>query len=57
MNILLGVFVLGERLRLGQWIPIALAAAGVLYLTIAYGALPWIALTLAVTFGLSRRNA
>jgi chloramphenicol-sensitive protein RarD len=52
ISILLGVFVLGERLRFGQWLAIGLAAAGVLYLTFAYGSLPWIALSLACTFGL-----
>jgi chloramphenicol-sensitive protein RarD len=52
VNILLGVFVLGERLRPGQWIAIGLAAAGVLFLTLAYGSPPWIALSLATTFGL-----
>jgi chloramphenicol-sensitive protein RarD len=51
LSVLLGVIFLRERLRLVQWIPVALAAAGVLYLTIAYGRLPWIALTLAFTFG------
>jgi chloramphenicol-sensitive protein RarD len=52
LSVLLGVIFLRERLRPLQWIPIGLAAAGVLYLTFAYGALPWIALTLAFTFGL-----
>jgi chloramphenicol-sensitive protein RarD len=52
VNILLGILVLGERLRLGQWAAIGLAAAGVLYLTLAYGSLPWISLALACTFGL-----
>lgn len=51
-SVLLGVTILRERLRPVQWLPIALAALGVLYLTITYGALPWIALTLAFTFGL-----
>jgi chloramphenicol-sensitive protein RarD len=51
LSVLLGVIFLRERLRLVQWIPVALAAAGVLYLTLAYGRLPWIALTLAFTFG------
>ncbi len=50
-SILLGVIFLRERLRIGQWIPIGLAALGVLYLTFTYGRLPWIALTLAFTFG------
>jgi chloramphenicol-sensitive protein RarD len=52
LSVLLGVVFLRERLRLMQWIPIALAACGVLYLTLVYGRLPWIALSLAVTFGL-----
>ncbi|MBI2757892.1 MAG: EamA family transporter RarD [Chloroflexi bacterium] len=51
-SVLLGVIVFRERLRPIQWIPIALAAAGVFYLTATYGSLPWIALTLAFTFGL-----
>jgi chloramphenicol-sensitive protein RarD len=52
VNVLLGVVVLRERLRPFQWIAVALAAAGVLQLTYVYGATPWIALVLAVTFGL-----
>ncbi|NMC12261.1 MAG: EamA family transporter RarD [Chloroflexi bacterium] len=52
ISILLGVIFLRERLRLWQWIPIGLAALGVLYLAFAYGRLPWIALTLASTFSL-----
>ncbi len=51
-SVLLGVMILHERLRPFQWLPIALAALGVLYLTFTYGSLPWIALTLAFTFGL-----
>jgi chloramphenicol-sensitive protein RarD len=50
-SVLLGVLFLRERLRPVQWIPVALAAAGVLYLTLAYGRPPWIALTLAFSFG------
>lgn len=52
LSVLMGVIFLRERLRPMQWLPIGLAAAGVLYLTFAYGALPWIALTLALTFGI-----
>jgi len=52
LSVLMGVIFLRERLRAWQWLPIGLAAAGVLYLTFAYGALPWIALTLAFSFGL-----
>ena len=51
-SVLLGVTVFHERLRPVQWAPIVLAALGVAYLTIAYGSLPWIALTLAFSFGL-----
>lgn len=51
LSVLLGMVFLGERLRPGQWIPVGLAAGGVVYLTVTYGSLPWIALTLAVTFG------
>jgi chloramphenicol-sensitive protein RarD len=40
-----------ERLRLLQWMSVGIAAAGVLYLTLALDALPWIALSLAASFG------
>jgi len=52
LSVLLGVVFLRERLRLAQWLPISMAAAGVIYLTITYGRLPWIAITLAFSFGL-----
>jgi chloramphenicol-sensitive protein RarD len=52
ISVLLGVFFLRERLRSMQWVAVALAAAGVLYLTITYGRPPWIALSLAVSFGI-----
>jgi chloramphenicol-sensitive protein RarD len=51
VNVLLGVVVLRERLRAGQWLAAALAAAGVAYLTRAYGSVPWIAAGLATSFG------
>ncbi len=51
-SVLLGMVVFGERLHLLQWISIGLAALGVVYLTFTYGTFPWIALVLAVTFGL-----
>ena len=51
VSVLLGVVVFRERLRVGQWIAIGLAASGVLYLTLTSGSLPWIALTLALSFG------
>lgn len=52
VNVLLGVIIFKERLRLGQGIAIGFATAGVLYLTFSYGQLPWIGLTLAFSFGL-----
>jgi len=52
LSVLLGVIFLKERLRLAQWIPVILAALGVAYLTYVYGRLPYIALTLAFSFGL-----
>jgi chloramphenicol-sensitive protein RarD len=51
LSVVLGMIFFDERLRKLQWVSVALAAAGVLYLTAALGALPWIALSLAVTFG------
>lgn len=51
LSVLLGMIFLGERLRTGQWFAIGLAAFGVIYLTWTYGSLPWIALSLAFTFG------
>ncbi|QDP95219.1 EamA family transporter RarD [Microlunatus elymi] len=50
-SILVGVFVLHERLRRWQWLAVGIAAAAVVVLTVEYGQLPWIALTLAVSFG------
>jgi chloramphenicol-sensitive protein RarD len=52
MNVVLGVFVLKERLNRAQWVAVALASAAVLYLAILAGRPPWIALTLAVSFSL-----
>lgn len=51
VNVLLGTLVLRERPRPWQWAAVALAAAGVAWLTVAAGQLPWIALMLAASFG------
>ena len=51
LSVLMGVLFLRERLRPTQWVPVTLAAIGVLYLTFVYGQLPWIALLLAFSFG------
>ena len=49
--IFLGVALMGERLRRIQWLAIALATIAVVQLTVDYGRPPWIALTLAFSFG------
>jgi chloramphenicol-sensitive protein RarD len=51
VSVLLGVLVLGERLRRVQWLAVALAALGVAWLTGLTGRLPWMALVLACSFG------
>jgi chloramphenicol-sensitive protein RarD len=51
LSVVLGMIFLRERLRPAQWIPLGLATAGVIYLTWTYGSLPWIALSLAFSFG------
>jgi len=49
-NMLAGVLLFGERLRSSQSLAVALAAIGVLVLTISGGQVPWVALILALTF-------
>ena len=51
VNVLLGMSLLHERLRRTQWVALAIAALGVLWLTVQAGRPPWIALALAITFG------
>ena len=51
VTVLLGVIVLRERLRIVPWIAIGLAVVAVAVIVIGYGAFPWIALTLAFSFG------
>ncbi len=50
--VLLAVAILGERLRKGQILAVFIAFLGVAYLTWSYGRVPWIALSLAISFGL-----
>jgi chloramphenicol-sensitive protein RarD len=50
MNVVLGIFVLRERLNPVQWLAIALAAVAVVYITLEAGRPPWIAFALAVSF-------
>ncbi|WP_093554145.1 EamA family transporter RarD [Pseudoduganella namucuonensis] len=51
INVLLGLLVLKEKLRRGQWLAIGLAALGVAWLTWQAGQPPYIALVLGLTFG------
>lgn len=50
LSVLLGVFVLRERLTVGQWIAVGLAGAAVLVLAVEHGQPPWVALILAASF-------
>ena len=52
LSVLLGVLLLRERLTPPQWASVGIATIGVLWLTLRFGELPWIALALAGTFGL-----
>ncbi len=51
VTVLLGVVVLRERLRVLPWIAVGVAVAAVVVIVVGYGAFPWIALTLAFSFG------
>lgn len=52
ISVLFGVVLLKERLRPLQWAAVGFGTLAVLVLTIDYGRPPWIALALAVSFGL-----
>lgn len=60
VTVLMGVFVLGERLRALQWVAMAVAGLAVVVLTLDYGRVPWVALVLAFSFafyGLAKKTA
>jgi chloramphenicol-sensitive protein RarD len=60
VNVLLGMLLLGERLRRLQWIAVGLAVIGVMQQLWLVGSLPWVSLVLALTFafyGLIRKQA
>ena len=52
MNVFLGVVILREKLRSVVWVSVGFAALGVLWLTFALGAFPWISVSLACSFAL-----
>jgi chloramphenicol-sensitive protein RarD len=49
--VLLGVFVLGEKMNRWQAVSFVVAGIGVVYMTVSLGTFPWIALILALSFG------
>ena len=51
VNVLLGVIFLAERPSRRQWLAIAIAAGGVIWLVATQGVIPWVSLALALTFG------
>jgi chloramphenicol-sensitive protein RarD len=52
VTVLLGVVILRERLRLAQWLALGVALVAILVIGFGYGSFPWLALVLAVSFGL-----
>ena len=51
VTVLMGVLLLGERLRRLQWVAMGIACLSVVVLTVDYGHPPWVALVLAFSFG------
>jgi chloramphenicol-sensitive protein RarD len=51
VSVLLAVVFIGERLRRLQWLAVGIATVAVVVLTLDYGHPPWIALSLAASFG------
>lgn len=51
VTVLMGVLILGERLRRLQWVAMGIAFVAVVVLTFDYGRPPWVALVLAFSFG------
>jgi len=52
ISVALGVLLLRERLRRLQWVAVGIAILAVAILTVSYGSLPWISLTLGFSFGM-----
>ncbi len=51
VSVLMGIVVLGETMRRGQWVATGVAVVAVVVLTVDYGRPPWVALVLACSFG------
>lgn len=51
VTVLLGAFVLRETVRPAQWVALGIAGVAILVIAIGYGSFPWIALSLAFSFG------
>lgn len=52
ITVLLAVILLRERLRPMQWVALGIGASAVIVISVGYGQVPWLALILALTFGL-----
>ena len=50
-TVLLGVVLLHEKLRPAQWVAVAISAVAIVVIAVGYGAFPWIAVVLALSFG------
>lgn len=51
ITVALGVLILGERLRRLQWLAVGIGAAAGIYLALSGGGFPWVAISLALSFG------
>ena len=51
VTVLLGIFVLGEKMNVWQAVSFVVAGIGVVYMTLSLGNFPWIAIILALSFG------
>ena len=51
-TVLLGVVLLHERLRPAQWVAVGISAVAIVVIAVGYGSFPWIAVLLAISFGL-----
>jgi len=52
ISVALGVVLFSETLRRAQWLALAIAATGVVYMFATHGSFPWISFILAISFSL-----